>query len=153
MEEGVEWSPPPPNKKKVNWCVLRHMHNLNMVNVSSPKCNIFLINILCCEHGPPSCQSVFMISFGFLISGLTRIMSTSRDYDELLWAWQSWRDEVGPSAKDDYIRYVELKNEAAEANGKIRKIITKYLSVFFIIWYNNMGVMGIPFPPPAFSSY
>ncbi|XP_071837203.1 angiotensin-converting enzyme-like [Apostichopus japonicus] len=50
--------------------------------------------------------------------GLTRIMSTSRDYDELLWAWQSWRDEVGPSAKDDYIRYVELKNEAAKANDQ-----------------------------------
>lgn len=50
--------------------------------------------------------------------GLTRIMSTSRDYNELLWAWQGWRDAVGPSAKDDYVRYVELKNEAAKANNQ-----------------------------------
>lgn len=55
----------------------------------------------------------------FSLTGLTRIMSTSRDYDELLWAWQGWRDAVGPSAKQDYVRYVELKNEAARANGKL----------------------------------
>ncbi|XP_071788169.1 angiotensin-converting enzyme-like isoform X1 [Asterias amurensis] len=48
---------------------------------------------------------------------LTRIMSTSRDYAELNWAWQGWRQAVGPSAKEDYKKYVELKNVAAEANG------------------------------------
>ncbi|XP_022084569.1 angiotensin-converting enzyme-like isoform X2 [Acanthaster planci] len=49
--------------------------------------------------------------------GLTRIMATSRDYGELNWAWQGWRAAVGPSAKEDYQRYVALKNEAAAANG------------------------------------
>lgn len=44
-------------------------------------------------------------------------MATSRDYDELLWAWQGWRDAVGLSAREDYELYVELKNEAAMANG------------------------------------
>lgn len=61
------------------------------------------------------------------VSGLTRIMSTSRDYDELLWAWEGWRDAVGPSAKEDYKRYVELKNEAAQAMGKILVNIYKYM--------------------------
>jgi len=27
---------------------------------------------------------------------LTEVMSTSRDYDRLLWAWRSWRDATGP---------------------------------------------------------
>ncbi|XP_038076505.1 angiotensin-converting enzyme-like [Patiria miniata] len=49
--------------------------------------------------------------------GLTRIMSKSRNYAELNWAWQGWREAVGPSAKEDYKRYVELKNIASVANG------------------------------------
>ena len=46
-------------------------------------------------------------------------MAESRDYDELYWAWDAWRDEVGAPAREDYKRYVELKNIAANANGKL----------------------------------
>eukprot|EP00057_Strongylocentrotus_purpuratus_P002482 XP_003724613.1 PREDICTED: angiotensin-converting enzyme isoform X4 [Strongylocentrotus purpuratus] len=49
---------------------------------------------------------------------LTRIMSESRDYQELYWAWDAWRDEVGAPARQDYARYVELKNIGAQANDQ-----------------------------------
>lgn len=45
-------------------------------------------------------------------------MATSRNYDELYWAWDGWRDAVGAPARQDYERYVELKNIGAAANGK-----------------------------------
>lgn len=45
-------------------------------------------------------------------------MATSHDYSELYWAWNAWRAEVGAPAREDYTRYVELKNQAAIANGK-----------------------------------
>ncbi|XP_011663849.2 angiotensin-converting enzyme [Strongylocentrotus purpuratus] len=49
---------------------------------------------------------------------LTRIMATSHDYSELYWAWNAWRAEVGAPAREDYTRYVELKNQAAIANDQ-----------------------------------
>ncbi|XP_065507211.1 angiotensin-converting enzyme isoform X2 [Caloenas nicobarica] len=48
---------------------------------------------------------------------LTDIMATSRDYDELLFAWKGWRDASGKKIKSDYKRYVELSNKAAVLNG------------------------------------
>ncbi|XP_057277957.1 angiotensin-converting enzyme [Pezoporus wallicus] len=48
---------------------------------------------------------------------LTDIMATSRDYDELLFAWKGWRDASGKQIKNNYKRYVELSNKAAVLNG------------------------------------
>jgi len=48
---------------------------------------------------------------------LTEVMSTSRDYDRLLWAWRSWRDATGPSIKPLYTPLVEKMNRAATDNG------------------------------------
>ncbi|NXJ58386.1 ACE enzyme, partial [Spizaetus tyrannus] len=48
---------------------------------------------------------------------LTDIMATSRDYDELLFAWKGWRDASGKKIKKNYKRYVELSNKAAVLNG------------------------------------
>ncbi|XP_040473534.1 angiotensin-converting enzyme [Falco naumanni] len=48
---------------------------------------------------------------------LTDIMATSRDYDELLFAWKGWRDASGKKIKNNYKRYVELSNKAAMLNG------------------------------------
>ncbi|NXN98104.1 ACE enzyme, partial [Rhinopomastus cyanomelas] len=48
---------------------------------------------------------------------LTDIMATSRDYDELLFAWKGWRDASGKNIKNNYKRYVELSNKAAILNG------------------------------------
>ncbi|NXQ63440.1 ACE enzyme, partial [Anthoscopus minutus] len=48
---------------------------------------------------------------------LTDIMATSRDYEELLFAWKGWRDASGKKMRNNYKRYVELSNKAAVLNG------------------------------------
>ena len=56
----------------------------------------------------------------FYQPGLTKIMANSRDYNELYWAWNGWRNAVsGEEAREDYAEYVTLKNQASEANGSI----------------------------------
>lgn len=49
--------------------------------------------------------------------GLQHLMSESRDYDELLWAWKGWHDAVGPKIGKLYPTYVSLLNEAAINGG------------------------------------
>ncbi|KAG1680453.1 Angiotensin-converting enzyme [Nymphon striatum] len=44
---------------------------------------------------------------------LTKIMGTSNDYERLSHAWKGWRDAVGKPIRQDYIQYVNLKNEAS----------------------------------------
>uniref|UniRef100_A0A8D2AN39 Angiotensin-converting enzyme n=1 Tax=Sciurus vulgaris TaxID=55149 RepID=A0A8D2AN39_SCIVU len=48
---------------------------------------------------------------------LTNLMATSRNYEELLWAWKSWRDKVGRTILPLFPKYVQLTNKAAELNG------------------------------------
>ncbi|XP_063076692.1 angiotensin-converting enzyme [Engraulis encrasicolus] len=48
---------------------------------------------------------------------LNKIMAESRDYNELLFAWQGWRNESGRALRADYQKYVQMANEAARANG------------------------------------
>ena len=45
-------------------------------------------------------------------------MATSRNYEELLWAWKGWRDKVGRSILPYFPKYVELTNKAARLNGE-----------------------------------
>ena len=47
---------------------------------------------------------------------LEDIMAQSRDYDELLEAWQGWRT-VSPPMRDKYQHFVELTNEGARELG------------------------------------
>ncbi|XP_070538259.1 angiotensin-converting enzyme-like [Ptychodera flava] len=61
-------------------------------------------------HNPSECFS--------LEPDLTRILADSRDYDELLWCWEGWRDEAGKPTRDDYTQFVELANKAAKANDE-----------------------------------
>ncbi|XP_071941340.1 angiotensin-converting enzyme-like [Antedon mediterranea] len=63
-----------------------------------------------CDEEGKNCQS--------LEPDLTRTMATSRDYLELFNAWDGWRAAVGAPAREDYIRYIVLKNEAAVANDQ-----------------------------------
>jgi len=49
-------------------------------------------------------------------------MAESRDYDELLFAWKGWRDSAGKVLRQDYKRYVELANKAAQLNGTTFKV-------------------------------
>jgi peptidyl-dipeptidase A len=46
------------------------------------------------------------------------VISTSRDYDELAYVWKSWRDVSGAKMREDYKKYVEISNLAAEKNGE-----------------------------------
>uniref|UniRef100_A0A8C3WS33 Angiotensin-converting enzyme n=1 Tax=Catagonus wagneri TaxID=51154 RepID=A0A8C3WS33_9CETA len=48
---------------------------------------------------------------------LTKLMATSRSYEELLWAWKGWRDKVGRAILPYFPKYVELTNKAARLNG------------------------------------
>jgi len=45
-------------------------------------------------------------------------MATSRDWDELKWAWEEWRTETGRKMKDNYSDFTEIHNKAARLNGK-----------------------------------
>ena len=47
---------------------------------------------------------------------LEDVIAESRDYDELLDAWQGWRT-ISPPMRDLYARYVELVNEGANELG------------------------------------
>ena len=53
----------------------------------------------------------------YFLLGLSQILASSTDYDELKWVWQGFRDKVGRTNKPHYMRYVELANEIAKANG------------------------------------
>ena len=57
------------------------------------------------------------------LGDLSAIMASSRDYDELLDAWQGWRT-ISPAMKPLYEREVELANEGAQGLG-----------------YNDLGAM------------
>eukprot|EP00057_Strongylocentrotus_purpuratus_P015031 XP_011669505.1 PREDICTED: angiotensin-converting enzyme-like [Strongylocentrotus purpuratus] len=46
-----------------------------------------------------------------------QIMATSMDWDELVWAWEGFRDAVGIPNKPLFARYVDIANEGARANG------------------------------------
>ncbi|XP_074199548.1 angiotensin-converting enzyme isoform X1 [Camelus bactrianus] len=50
---------------------------------------------------------------------LSNLMATSRNYEELLWAWKGWRDKVGRAILPHFPRYVELTNKAARLNGYV----------------------------------
>ncbi len=75
-------------------------------------------------------------------------MAESRDYDELLFAWQGWRNASGRELRNSYKRYVELANLAAKSNGKCLKIkhfLYEYLlrhgtageKIFLWIWFSG----------------
>lgn len=48
---------------------------------------------------------------------IKNILMNSRNYSELLHVWNEWRKVAGKPMKKNYLRYVELLNEAARLNG------------------------------------
>lgn len=64
--------------------------------------------------------SSFLYKYRWLLlfSDLQRILTKSRDYDELVHVWKSYRDAAGKPIAEKYLRFVELGNEAARINGK-----------------------------------
>lgn len=63
---------------------------------------------------------------------LVRVMANSRDFEELLYTWRSWRDNVGPEIRPKYIKYMELVNEAAMSIGMY--CISYQHSQIHVIW-------------------
>ncbi|KAJ9581076.1 hypothetical protein L9F63_023745, partial [Diploptera punctata] len=49
--------------------------------------------------------------------GMQKVISESRDYEELLYIWKAWRDVSGAKMRDNYKAYVELSNLAAKENA------------------------------------
>jgi len=45
-------------------------------------------------------------------------MATSRDWEELEWAWREWRSQTGRKMKRIFTEFVEIHNKAARLNGK-----------------------------------
>lgn len=46
-------------------------------------------------------------------------MATSRDYNELKYAWKGWYEAAGRPIKNDYKDFVELSNIASMADGDL----------------------------------
>ena len=44
-------------------------------------------------------------------------MATSRNYSELLWAWEGWAKATGPFMKEMYTESISLQNKAAKDYG------------------------------------
>lgn len=57
------------------------------------------------------------------IPDLTNMMATSRKYEELLWAWKSWRGKVGRAILPFFPKYVEFSNKIAKLNGELPMLV------------------------------
>ncbi|ESO07109.1 hypothetical protein HELRODRAFT_76483, partial [Helobdella robusta] len=49
--------------------------------------------------------------------GIVDVMSQSRDYNELLWAWLGWHNNAGRAVKEEFSEMVQLLNKCAQENG------------------------------------
>ena len=47
----------------------------------------------------------------------SKIMSKSRDPEELQYYWEQWRKQTGQKMVDQYKQFIDLYNEAAKLNG------------------------------------
>ncbi len=48
---------------------------------------------------------------------MKELFRTSRDWDDLVWAWKGWRDATGKHMKQDYEDHVVLMNKKAKLSG------------------------------------
>eukprot|EP00463_Aulacantha_scolymantha_P003849 TRINITY_DN4775_c0_g1_i1.p1 TRINITY_DN4775_c0_g1~~TRINITY_DN4775_c0_g1_i1.p1 ORF type:complete len:292 (-),score=40.25 TRINITY_DN4775_c0_g1_i1:410-1285(-) len=49
--------------------------------------------------------------------GIRKIISKSRNYDELLYTWTAWRNATGPKIRPYYLEYLQFQNQVAILNG------------------------------------
>ena len=54
---------------------------------------------------------------------LTKIMSDSRDFETLVWAWREWHD-LAKDNKEVFSHVVDLLNEAATEHGWFYSFVT-----------------------------
>ncbi|ESO07108.1 hypothetical protein HELRODRAFT_98522 [Helobdella robusta] len=48
---------------------------------------------------------------------LETVLSQSRDYNELLWAWLGWHNNAGRAVREEFSEMVQLLNKCAQENG------------------------------------
>lgn len=48
---------------------------------------------------------------------ISRTMAISRNYELLHHLWTNWRDSTGKVLKEDYLKYLVLKNESSNIDG------------------------------------
>lgn len=60
---------------------------------------------------------------------ITEAFANSRDPEELKYYWIKWYDGAGLPSKNDYFKYVELRNKAAKLNGKNHDLKTSQMAV------------------------
>ncbi|XP_078415661.1 angiotensin-converting enzyme 2 [Cetorhinus maximus] len=77
--------------------------------IQNEMATIYGTGTVCSSSEPSQCME--------LEPGLTKLMATSKDYNERLWAWEGWRVNVGKKLRPLYEGYVELKNKSAKMNG------------------------------------
>ncbi|UYV73783.1 hypothetical protein LAZ67_11000906 [Cordylochernes scorpioides] len=66
----------------------------------------------------PAIHPVHLQTLIHFSADLTRIFASSRNVEELKKYWVGWRDATGKKIRSQYVKFVELSNEAAQANGK-----------------------------------
>ena len=79
--------------------------------------NLLTLSVLCC-------------------SDLTEIMATSDDWEELVWAWQGWRESSSRAMPPLFTEFVELQNDAADLNGKQNTHIKNIHMVKMCLYHN-----------------
>ena len=64
-------------------------------------------------------MTTMMVKMNILmtISGLINLMATSRNWSELLWAWEEWRNVTGKKMKTLYATNVFLLNNLTGKYG------------------------------------
>lgn len=67
-----------------------------------------------CPYKNENCESSERLT---LDPDIEKLLSKSRDYDELKYLWVQWRNETGRKMKDKYPIYVDLMNKVGTGNG------------------------------------
>ncbi|KAK8737724.1 hypothetical protein OTU49_004209, partial [Cherax quadricarinatus] len=71
---------------------------------------IYSTATICDYHNQTKCDLI-------LEPDIVTVMASSEDWDELLYTWEQWRENTGKKMREDFVRFVELSNEAATLDG------------------------------------
>ena len=75
---------------------------------------IVLLSKICAQ---PVYYFDHIIIYSCHFTDLEDIMATSTDFNELWYVWQQWRTVAGIPIRDQYLRFVQLSNDAAVNDG------------------------------------
>ena len=58
----------------------------------------------------------------------------NRQYEELQWYWDQWREVTGKVYREEFLQYVDLQNQAAQANSKFQYRLIKIIFSYEYYW-------------------